>query len=50
LVHDDRKLYELLMLDNAQAGLSWQAILNKHENYRKAFDNFYPAKIAQDCK
>ena len=46
-VHDDRKLFELLMLDNAQAGLSWQTILNKRENYRKAFDNFEPAKIAR---
>jgi len=45
--HDDRKLFELLMLDNAQAGLSWQTILNKRENYRKAFDNFDPAKIAR---
>jgi len=45
--HDDRKLFELLMLDNAQAGLSCQTILNKRENYRKAFDNFDPAKIAR---
>ena len=46
-VHNDRKLFELLMLDNAQAGLSWQTVLNKRENYRKAFDNFEPAKIAR---
>lgn len=46
-VHDDRTLFEFLMLDNAQAGLSWQTILNKRENYRKAFDNFDPAKIAR---
>lgn len=46
-VHDDRKLFEMLMLDNAQAGLSWQTVLNKRENYRKAFDNFEPAKIAR---
>jgi DNA-3-methyladenine glycosylase I len=46
-VHDDRKLFELLMLDNVQAGLSWQTILNKRENYRNAFDNFVPAKIAR---
>ncbi|MCK5000281.1 MAG: DNA-3-methyladenine glycosylase I [Anaerohalosphaera sp.] len=46
-VHDDRKLFEFLLLDNAQAGLSWQTILNKRENYRKAFDNFEPAKIAR---
>jgi DNA-3-methyladenine glycosylase I len=45
--HDDRKLFELLMLDNAQAGLSWQTILNKRENYQKAFDNFEPSKIAR---
>ena len=46
-LHDDRKLFEFLLLDNAQAGLSWQTILNKRENYRKAFDNFDPAKIAK---
>ena len=46
-LHDDRKLLEFLLLDNAQAGLSWQTILNKRENYRKAFDNFDPAKIAR---
>jgi DNA-3-methyladenine glycosylase I len=46
-VHNDRKLFELLMLDNAQAGLSWQTVLNKRENYRKAFDSFEPAKIAR---
>lgn len=46
-LHDDRKLFEFLLLDNAQAGLSWQTILNKRENYRKAFDNFNPAKIAR---
>ena len=46
-LHDDRKLFEFLLLDNAQAGLSWQTILNKRENYRKAFDGFDPAKIAR---
>lgn len=46
-LHDDRKLFEFLLLDNAQAGLSWQTILNKRENYRKAFDNFEPEKIAR---
>lgn len=46
-LHDNRKLFEFLLLDNAQAGLSWQTILNKRENYRKAFDNFDPAKIAR---
>jgi DNA-3-methyladenine glycosylase I len=45
--HNDRKLFEFLLLDNAQAGLSWQTILNKRENYRKAFDNFDPVKIAR---
>jgi DNA-3-methyladenine glycosylase I len=44
--HNDRKLFELLLLENAQAGLSWQTILNKRENYRKAFDDFDPVKIA----
>jgi DNA-3-methyladenine glycosylase I len=46
-VHDDRKLFEFLMLDVAQAGLSWRTVLNKRQNYRKAFDNFDPAKIAR---
>lgn len=46
-LHDDRKLFEFFLLDNAQAGLSWQTILNKRENYRKAFDNFDPNKIAR---
>jgi len=46
-LHEDRKLFEFLLLDNAQAGLSWQTILNKRENYSKAFDNFVPAKIAR---
>lgn len=46
-VHDDRKLFEFLLLDNAQAGLSWRTILNKRENYRRAFDDFDPEKIAR---
>jgi DNA-3-methyladenine glycosylase I len=46
-VHDDRKLFELLLLDTMQAGLSWKTILYKRENYRAAFDNFDPAKIAR---
>jgi DNA-3-methyladenine glycosylase I len=46
-VHEDRKLFEFLMLDVAQAGLSWRTVLNKRENYREAFDNFDPAKIAR---
>ena len=46
-VHDDRTLFEFLILEGAQAGLSWQTILNKRENYRKAFDNFDPRIIAK---
>src|SRR5437764_13744331 len=46
-VHDDRKLFEFLTLEGAQAGLSWSTILNKRENYRKAFDGFRPEKIAR---
>ncbi|WP_456406782.1 DNA-3-methyladenine glycosylase I [Thiolapillus sp.] len=46
-VHDDRTLFESLILDGAQAGLSWSLILNKRENYRKAFDNFDAEKIAR---
>ena len=45
-VHNDRKLFEMLILEGAQAGLSWITILKKRENYRKAFDNFDPKKIA----
>jgi len=45
-VHDDRLLFEFLILEGAQAGLSWETILNKRENYRQAFDNFVPAKVA----
>lgn len=46
-VHDDRKLFEFLILEGAQAGLSWSTILKKRENYRKAFDAFDPKKISQ---
>src|SRR5688500_16338654 len=46
-VHDDRKLFEMLILEGAQAGLSWSTILNKRENYRKAFDEFDPARVAR---
>src|SRR6195952_2491811 len=46
-VHDDRRLFEFLILEGAQAGLSWTTILNKRENYRKAFDGFRPEKIAR---
>ena len=45
-LHDDRKLFEFLMLDGFQAGLSWLTILKKRSNYRKAFDRFDPEKIA----
>ena len=44
---DDQKLFEFLMLESAQAGLSWQTILNKRENYRKAYDGFDVNKIAK---
>lgn len=44
--HDDRRLFEDLVLDGAQAGLSWLTILRKRENYREAFDNFDPIKVA----
>jgi len=46
-VHDDRLLFELLILEGAQAGLSWSTVLKKRENYRKAFDNFDAEKIAR---
>ncbi|AOP36144.1 3-methyladenine DNA glycosylase [Leptospira tipperaryensis] len=45
-VHEDQKLFEFLILEGAQAGLSWITILRKRENYRKAFDNFDPKKVA----
>lgn len=45
-VHDDKLLYEFLILEGAQAGLSWSTVLNKRENYRKAYDNFEYTKIA----
>lgn len=46
-VHDDRTLFEFLILEGAQAGLSWTTILNKRENYRKAFDGFDPRSVAR---
>ena len=46
-VHDDRTLFEFLILEGAQAGLSWQTVLNKRENYRKAFGNFDPAVVSR---
>jgi DNA-3-methyladenine glycosylase I len=45
-VHDDRLLFEFLVLEGAQAGLSWVTILRKREGYRKAFDNFVPEIVA----
>jgi DNA-3-methyladenine glycosylase I len=45
--HDDRKLFEFLLLEGAQAGLSWDTILKKRKNYRAAFDGFDPKKIAR---
>ena len=45
-VHDDNKHFEFIILDGAQAGLSWLTVLKKRENYRAAFDNFNPDKIA----
>ena len=46
-LHDERMLFELLILEGAQAGLSWSTILNKRHNYRKAFDGFDARKIAR---
>ncbi|MFQ5614332.1 MAG: DNA-3-methyladenine glycosylase I [Anaerolineae bacterium] len=45
--HDDRRLFEFFLLDMFQAGLSWELMLNKRENFRRAFDNFEPEKIAR---
>jgi DNA-3-methyladenine glycosylase I len=46
-IHDDRSLFEFLILEGAQAGLSWSTILNKREAYRQAFANFEPKKVAR---
>lgn len=46
-LHDDRGLFEFLILEGAQAGLSWDTILRKRDNYRAAFDNFDAAKVAK---
>ena len=46
-VHDDRLLFEFLILEGAQAGLSWHIILKKRDSYRKAFDQFDPEKVAR---
>src|SRR5256885_16802259 len=45
--HDDRVLFEFLVLEGAQAGVSWTMILNKRENYRRAFDNFEARQVAK---
>ena len=46
-VHDDRTLFEFLILEGAQAGLSWLTVLKKRENYRKAYDRFDPKKVSK---
>ncbi|MDO8730378.1 MAG: DNA-3-methyladenine glycosylase I [Candidatus Omnitrophota bacterium] len=46
-LHNDRKLFEFLVLEGMQAGLSWLCVLNKRENFRRAFDRFYPEKVAR---
>ena len=46
-IHDDRTLFEFLILECAQAGLSWETVLKKRENYRKAFSNFDPVKVSR---
>ncbi|HZO52423.1 MAG TPA: DNA-3-methyladenine glycosylase I [Bryobacteraceae bacterium] len=46
-VHDDRRHFEMLLLEGAQAGLNWETILRKRENYRKAFADFDPQKVAR---
>lgn len=46
-LHDERRLFEMLILEGAQAGLSWITVLRKREAYRKAFDNFDPNKVAR---
>ena len=46
-VHDDTRLFEFLILEGAQAGLSWETILRKRDNYRRAFDGFDPKKVAK---
>ncbi|EKU70436.1 DNA-3-methyladenine glycosylase I [Selenomonas sp. F0473] len=45
-LHDDRALYELLILETFQAGLSWETILNKRENFRRAYEGFIPERVA----
>ena len=48
-VHDDRKLFEFLILEGMQAGLSWITILRKRENFRRAFAGFDPARVGKTC-
>ena len=45
-LHDDRALFEFLVLEGAQAGLSWETVLKKRAHYRRAFDGFDPARVA----
>src|SRR6201981_2240211 len=49
-VHDDRRHFEFLILEGAQAGLSWSIVLNKREGYRRVFSEFDPAKVARYTK
>ena len=46
-IHEDQKLFEMLVLEGAQAGLSWETVLRKRENYRNAFDGSDPQKVAE---
>ena len=46
-VHDDRRLFEFLILEGAQAGLSWDTILKKRDHYREVYDGFDPARVAR---
>ena len=46
-VHDDRRLFEMLLLESFQAGLSWECVLNKREAFRRAFDDFDPEKVSR---
>ena len=48
--HDDQHLFEMLVLEGAQAGLSWSTILHKRENYRRAFAGFDPVKVGPVCQ
>jgi len=50
VIHEDKKLFEFLVLDSAQAGLSWAVILKRREGYRKAFDGFEPKTISKYSK